>query len=323
MQKIIFISLLSILCLSTYGQQSGNKNNNSSTSSETSKSKSSTKLYERSGKDIVISAIDRLNSPFNEYYIAPYKDGVVYSVIKSSGTPNSSADVLFYYSKVKDGKYGNPEKFELNTPNTIIPLAVSFDHSNQVMFITCLDHPADINNKHVKSDRYHIYQAEFKDNKWTNWTELPFSKTMESAGFAVVNAASNTLYFSAKEQGGTNGFDIYSATKSNNSWSNARKLTGDVNSSKDEMRPSIYNNTLFFSSNGKGGSEKFDLFLFDLAAKETECYKMDLNFNTAGNNFFFILLNDNKSGYFINDAKKNTKGDLYSFKVNGGKGFVN
>lgn len=323
MSKLITIIALSLFSISSFGQKAGTKNTNSSTSQESSKSKSSSKIYERSGKDIFISPIDRLNSPFNEYYIAPYKEGIVYSVIKSSGTPNSSADVLFYYAKLKDGKFSNPEKFELNTPNSIIPLAVSFDHSNQVMYITCLDHPADINNKQVKSDRYHIYQAEFKANKWANWTELPFSKTMESTGFAVVNASNNTLYFSAKDQGTANGFDIYTATKSKDSWANVKKLGGDVNSSKDEMKPAIYNNILFFSSNGKGDNGKFDLYLFDLSAKETESYRLDSNFNTSGNNFFFVLLNDNKNGYFINDSKKNTKGDLYSFKVNGAKGFVN
>ena len=322
MHKLLTIALVSIISLPSYCQQAGTKNNNSSTSQETSKSKSSSKLYERSGKDIIISPLDRLNSAFNEFYITPYKNGVVYSVIKSAGTPNTSADVLFYYAKLKDGKFGTPEKFELNTPNTIIPLAVSFDQSYQNMYITCLDHPADINNKKVKSDRYHIYQASIKANKWDNWTELPFSKSMESAGFAVVNAANNTLYFSAKDQGSTNGFDIYTASKSKDSWANAKRLGGDVNSSKDEMMPAIYNNTLFFSSNGKGGSGKFDLFLFDLSAKETESYILDANFNTADNDFFMLLLNDNKNGYIINDHKKNTKGDLYSFKVNGGKGFV-
>ncbi|HMG14103.1 MAG TPA: hypothetical protein VK590_01580 [Saprospiraceae bacterium] len=323
MYKIILIVLFTIICLPSYGQKATPKNTGSSTTQETSKSKSSSKLYERSGKDILVSALDRLNSPFNEYYIAPYKDGVVYSVIKSSGTPTNSGDVLFYYSKIKDGKYGNPEKFELNTPNTIIPLAVSFDHGNQLMFITCLDHPADINNKTVKADRYHIYQANMKANKWDNWTELPFSKTLESAGFAVVNAASNTLYFSAKDQGSTNGFDIYTATKSKDTWANAKKMGGNVNSSMDEMRPAVYNNSLFYSSNGKGGFGKFDLFLFDLAAKEAESYNLDANFNTDDNDLFFLLLNDNKNGYLINDHKKNTKGDLYSFKVNGAKGFIN
>ena len=104
---------------------------------ESSKSKSASKIYERGNKKITITTIASLNSVNDEFYISAYKDGYVYSVLKSGKTPSSSNDASFYFVQSSNGRFGKPQKFDLNTPAGLIPVAVSFDRNNSQMFVTC------------------------------------------------------------------------------------------------------------------------------------------------------------------------------------------
>ncbi|MBW8684513.1 OmpA family protein [Chitinophaga rhizophila] len=89
---------------------------------------------------------------------------------------------------------------------------------------------------------------------------------------AAINTAGNErsplldqngiLYFSTDGRPGLGGLDIFSAVKENGSWV-ARNMGVPVNSAQDDFAPA-YNgtNTLYFSSNRKGGKGSDDLYRF-------------------------------------------------------------
>ena len=321
MKRIATLIGIFFISLTVFGQASSKSNSSKGGSlNETAKSKSNSKIYERGGKNFEIAAASRVNTPQNEYYLATYKDGIVYSIIKSVGNPGSQADVSFYFSKVANGQPANPVKFEHNYIGNLIPIAANFDGSGQQMFLTCLELASDPANK-SRTERYHILGSTMKDGKWANFNELSFSKNLETAGFPVINSASNTIYFSGKQKGNNTGFDIFTVTKSTD-WGTAKKLGEVVNTSKDEIMPSLYNNTLFFASNGRGGLGQFALFLIDMSKKEAESYILDSPLSTNSNDIFIYVSKDNKSGFLINDSKKKATGDIYSFKLNGPETFI-
>ena len=304
-----------------FGQQASTSNTNRAGAlKETAKSKSASKIYERGTKNITVAAAGRLNTLQNEYYLTPYKDGIVYSVIKPVGSPQSQSDVNFYFSKVLNGQTGNPVKFEHNYTGNLIPVAVNFDKSEQEIYLTCLELSSDPANKTGK-ERYHILIGNLKDGNWTNYKEPGFSKSLESAGFPALNSACTLMYFSGKQKGTNTGFDIFSTNKSKD-WGSAKRLGEVVNTERDEIMPNIYNNTLFFASNGRGGQGNFDLFLIDMSKKEAESFVLDSPLSTPSNDIFILVSNDNRSGFLINDTKRKSTGDIFTFKVDGSDSFI-
>lgn len=319
MKGIVTLLIICLYSLSVFGQAKSNSNTTKQGAlQESAKSKSATKIYERSGKNFTVSSIDRINTKFNEYYMTSYKDGIVFSTIKGLGSPASASDVSFFFVKPSEG---NPVKFDINYTGSYIPIAVSFDQTEQQIFLTCLELSNAPGNK-TGADRFHIFNGTMANGKPSNWNEPGFSKSMESAGFPVVNKSNNMLYFCGKQKGNNTGFDIYSANKSGSSWSGQKVLGNSVNTTADEIMPGTFNNTLFFSSNGRGGIGEFDICLIDLSKSGAESFILDAPMNTSGNDLQILVSKDNRSGYLINDSKRKQSGDIYSFKLSGSDPFV-
>ena len=285
------------------------KVSNQNSKSETSKSKSASKIYERGGKNIKVSPVTEVNSASREFYVANYNGGYVYSVISTDQAPKRADEVSFYFVKEVNGRFDNPKKFELNAPSNLIPVAVSFDKNNVNMYITCVQPSKEL--------KYSMYQAKFTGGKWSNWSELPVAKKMESAGFPVLDASGTKLYFCGKSKAGTRGYDIYSVMNTSNGWQDAKNVGADINSDGDDMFPTLFENVLFFSSNDKGGEGKFDFIFTDLNDKSMTCYNAGELLNTNSNDQMIILNSNNNTGVLINDSKLSSKSDLYSFKVEG------
>ena len=274
---------------------------------ESSKSKSASKIYERGNKKITITNISSLNSVKDEFYISAYKDGFVYSVLKAGKPLITSNDVSFYFVQSAYGRFGKPQKFDLNTPMGLMPVAVSFDRNNSKMFVTC--------STSGKTQRYSIYEASLVGKKWSNWTEIAVSKQMKSAGFPVVDNSGTKLYFSAIPNAGSRGYDIYSVAKNRNGWQEAKNIGADINTDGNDMFPTLFNSHLFFSSNDKGGEGKYDIIFTDLNDKSFSCYNPGEPINSKSDEQMFILNADNTTGMLI--RKNDTKAgfDIYQMKV--------
>ena len=57
-----------------------------------------------------------------------------------------------------------------------------------------------------------IYRAEWKEQKWTNITELPFNSDDYSIGHPALGADEKTLYFVSNMPGGIGATDLYKVT---------------------------------------------------------------------------------------------------------------
>ena len=306
MKTRIILSILFAVSMNQFviGQA---KVSNKSMSGETSKSKSASKIYERGNKKITITTIASLNSANDEFYISAYKDGYVYSVLKSGKTPEASNDASFYFVQSAKGRFGKPQKFDLNTPIGLIPVAVSFDKNNSKMFVTC--------TTSGKNQRYNIYEASLVGKKWSNWTEIAVSKKMKSAGFPVVDSTGTKIYFSAIPIRGSRGYAIYSVTKTKSGWQDAKNIGEDINSDGNDMYPTLFNSHLFFSSNEKVGEGKYDIIFTDLNDNSFSCYNPGYPINSNSDEQMFILNADNTSGLLVRKNDSKAGFDIYQMKV--------
>ncbi len=141
------------------------------------------------------------------------------------------------------------------------------------------------------NDKYMIYQQcdNRSPNGWTQggcdlflsysikegWSEpRPFGYTINTTAFEgmpSLNASETALYFVSDRPGGYGGKDIWVSYFENGKWQVPQNLGPNINTSKDEIAPSIAadGKTFFFSSNGKPGFGGFDIYTSKLQNDST------------------------------------------------------
>lgn len=86
------------------------------------------------------------------------------------------------------------------------------------------------------------------DSKGKFRGELSFGNKMTNAAHPVYRTADSTLIFSSDQKGGYGGMDLWKSKYDGKNWSVAENLGPKVNSSGDEILPTLAGDTLFYSS---------------------------------------------------------------------------
>jgi outer membrane protein OmpA-like peptidoglycan-associated protein/tetratricopeptide (TPR) repeat protein len=89
--------------------------------------------------------------------------------------------------------------------------------------------------------------------------------SFDNIGQLTMNSNGTKLYFTSDVEGGQGGFDLYSSDLINGEWSDPRNLGPRINTSGNELNPSLLNDSiLYFSSQGHNSIGGFDLFRINL-----------------------------------------------------------
>lgn len=134
-----------------------------------------------------------------------------------------------------------------------------------------------------KINRLGIFYSVKTANGWSKPKEFPFNNDNYSIAHPCLSEDGTELFFVSDVSGGYGGFDLYSSTLSNGIWSAPANLGGDVNSSQDEFLPTLYNDRLFFSSDGHIGMGGLDIFM---ATFEGDEWKNTTNLKTPFNSSY-------------------------------------
>jgi outer membrane protein OmpA-like peptidoglycan-associated protein len=126
------------------------------------------------------------------------------------------------------------------------------------------------------------------------------------------------MYFASDIPGGYGGPDLYMTTLDSGKWSQPINLGDEINTSGDELFPSIKNDSiLYFSSSGLGGFGGLDLFVSTLnnwtPSKPTN---MSSPLNSEADDFAIMVDSTGRNGYFSSN-RTGGKGydDIYSFET--------
>lgn len=192
----------------------------------------------------------------------------------------------------------------------------SLPQTNKV--IVTLD---DIGSKSKEGNRYlKLYSAEVTEKgSLANYQELPINLAGYSNGHPTLSSDGKTLYFASDRPGGFGGVDLYRVSiGSDGSYGAVENLGKAVNTTGDEFFPWISKSgMLFFASNGHGGYGGLDVFV-SYSNKTTwqDVTNLGKTLNTSSDDFAFVLLNDEKNGYFSSN-RQGGKGndDIYSFEL--------
>lgn len=205
----------------------------------------------------------------------------------------------------------------------------SFDSKAKYMVYTTCNR-AYVKNEINKNDSNCVLmESDRKGKSWAEPERLPFCSDSTKEihfGHPSLSEDGNTLYFSSNMEGGQGGYDIWmsSYVKRSKTWSDPINLGPEVNSAKDEMYPHIYDNALYFSSNGHPGIGGLDMFVSYGRGKEwTSPKNLLAPMNSAGDDFSIFFERDKKKtrrsgdyGYFASNRGNNMGIDnLFSFTV--------
>lgn len=295
---LLFVFFLSMGC--AYGQKKGAKDSR-----------------------ITLRNLSGINTKDSEFSPAFYGNGVVYVSRLRQGPVDEASNQryfdLFFSEISESGQSFKPELFsiELNSPLHEGPATFSRDLSR--VYFTRSNQKNGISKQDTEGIvRLAIYEAERGFFDWENVRELPFNSPDYSCMHPALSPDGKKLFFASNKPGGYGGTDLYFAEKIGDNWSPAINLGPEINTSGNEAYPFYHDSgVLFFSSNQHEGEGGLDIFAIDISSNIWgKVIHLEKPFNSAEDDFGFILDETGKKGYFSSNRRDGYgSDDIYSFEA--------
>lgn len=276
--------------------------------------------------DVTVKNETRINTDQLEFSPTFFEDGIlfissrenVYKFVDRRLGKNTMG--IFQASRDGEGELGVPVFFSnrINTKYHEGPLCL--DMSGSDMFFTRSNF---VNGKLGKSKdgwvNLKVLKASRKGDGWDNVRDLPINGDDFNTCHPSLSPNGDRLYFASDRPGGFGGLDIYYVEKMGDDYGDPVNLGPEVNTDSDEIFPFIHaDGTLFFSSKGRGGAGGLDIFYTRQLPSGSwkESGNLGTPFNSAKDDFGFILDLETKNGYFSSDRPGGQgQDDIYSFYV--------
>ena len=201
-----------------------------------------------------------------------------------------------------------------NTINTFFQEGPgSYDARSDLFYFTRSDSKYD-KKKKVHLNIYFIKKAEINQSKIA--LPLPFNGQGYSTLHPAISPNGKRLFFASDRPGGFGGMDLYYVNIENGRFSTPVNMGPDINTEGDEVFPYAYSEKqLFFSSNGREGIGKLDVFLAEhVIEKRWETFILGKGISTEEDDFSFGIREDLEIGYFASNRKGGQGADdLYTF----------
>lgn len=166
------------------------------------------------------------------------------------------------------------------------------------------DYTVDANGKNTLQ----IFVSKYLgDNNWADPDPISFSNLNYSFTTPFITKDGQSLYFSSTIPGGFGGYDIYvSKRKEDGTWGNPQNLGQNVNTSANDMYPSYYGNTIYFSSK-TDSTKKADIYYAEY--NDTWSTRKLIPSLNSDEEDFAIRFVDEYSGYFSSNRTSGGKND--------------
>ncbi len=206
---------------------------------------------------------EKLDEPLNQFVLQYFPvltaDSKKLLFTKRDGLANNEhEDIFVAYFDEQSATWSDPKSIasSINTAYNEGTCTISAD--GKILIFTSCQMPDTFGD----CDLYISYKVNETWQRPVNMGKHVNSRVWDSQ--PSLSADGSILFFSSNRRGGFGGKDIwYSLRMNDGSWSEAKNLGSEINTSKDEVSPFIYfnNEILFFASDGHLGFGGLDLFM--------------------------------------------------------------
>lgn len=278
----------------------------------------------------------QLASPQN---IKPINMGAIINSVNEEYLPSLSADMKYFLFTRQFNEQKNcalevgQEDFYISVDNkTATPIrelnsecnegAPSLGVSGDYMFFAaCADREGSYMGNNKGYGSCDIFYTQKINGKWSNPQNVgPPINTANWETQPSFSSDGKTLYFVRGSNRNKVGDIYYSEIGSDGKFGEPMKLGNNVNTEKDEQSVFIHpdNTTLYFTSNGRVGMGKTDIYLSKKQSDGSWGTAINLGYpiNTADQEFKLVVSPDGKNAYFSSEREGGFGGlDIYQFEL--------
>ncbi len=267
-----------------------------------------------------IKNMESINTPHLDYCPVMHNDGIVFS----SNRPRKKNFINRFFSTLNSNLYYTAQEGEdffytpIELPGKVNTSkhegSSTFDATGNKMVYTC-----NCNQKNI-AGMYDLKlcSANFEGGKWLPGNDIPFGEDYRSC-HPTFSVDGTTMVFASQRPDSHGGMDLYVSTFLHGEWQHPQNLGPEINSSKDEVFPTLTDDgILVYSSNGLKGKGGLDLFY----AKPIEAYSWGEAqnfgpcFNSVKDDFGFLSFGDGLSGLFTSNRGGGLgEDDIYMWKL--------
>lgn len=259
------------------------------------------------------------NSSGNEFAPAFLGNDVVcvtdnYDILQTTGVSTNVSELPHILMRV-DGNTGEKVRLRGRLRDYINDGPTSYSADGSTVCFSKGHFPAAQSPKIGNKQSGSIYVAEADQNgDWDLMISLPANELGTANIYPYLQEDGNRVYFASNREGGFGGFDIYYTERIGDGWTAPRNLGKHVNTSGDEISPSVDGDMLYFASNQLPGKGGYDLFSYDQRTK-VAAVNMGEGVNSSWDDYALITKDKGASGYFTSNRSGGAGGeDIYSFQ---------
>jgi outer membrane protein OmpA-like peptidoglycan-associated protein len=228
-------------------------------------------------------------------------------------TGNSFLD-LYSASPSANGSWGTPKALPGAVNGRFHDGPATFSADERTMYFTRSDYYKFRLNKDGSAVSHLMLYRATKDDQgnWTDIHQFAYNGDEFSTGHAALSADGGTLYYISDMPGGFGGTDIYRCLRTEDGWSEPVNLGATVNTAGNEMFPTLFGDSLFFSSNGHRSLGGLDIFV-TTSTNDGWSTPENLNYpiNTVHDDLALVMLPDGTHGFLSSNRSGSDR--IHSF----------
>jgi outer membrane protein OmpA-like peptidoglycan-associated protein/tetratricopeptide (TPR) repeat protein len=280
------------------------------------------KYWESKPKEYEIKNIESINTKRSEFCPVVINNKLFFVAEKINDVVdfekyllNNQPYLNIFSAEIKNNEVKKEKLISKKVNSAFHDGPISFSNDGKQAAYTRVNY---IVNKKDKNfvNRAKIYFSDVNGKSFSKPKPFIYNSDDYSCAHPALNADGTILYFASDMPGTLGGQDIWMCKKNGDSWDKPINLGFDINTSGDEVFPTVkQGGTLYFSSNGLPGFGDLDIF----SAKQIDGRWLlnrneGLYVNSKSDDFGITFLNDT-IGYFSSN-RDGGKGedDIYSFK---------